>query len=174
MVTAISAKTFTFSGRVIDNETQTGLPGVSIAVLNSEVKAITDPNGGFSFSADFSVAVGRSEHLQRNLLMLRCNVQMLDLKSAPQVTSVVIYNLKGERLFFKDKQPESGLIPMPVLPKSVYLMRIATHSGDFFDFKWVHMGKNVVFAICAFGNKSGSFSKQANIIASLAFKKQYM
>jgi hypothetical protein len=172
VATALLAKTIPFSGRVIDSETETGLPGVSISLLKSKVKAITDQNGQFSLSADASLAGGRIECLQRDLLMLRRNARVLDLKSAPRVTSVGIYNLKGERLFFKEKRPESDMLPMPGLPKNIYMMRITTHNGNFFDVKWVHMGNSFTFTLGTFGNTTGSLSKQARIIDSLVFEKQ--
>ncbi|MBN1576752.1 MAG: CotH kinase family protein [Chitinispirillaceae bacterium] len=168
--TAIAAETF--SGRVVDRETGTGLANVSITLLSSDENATTDQNGQFSFSRE-PVDAGRFRRGNRDLLKWRGTAHLFDLKSAPGMTSVALYDLKGGRLFFKTRTPGSDLLQLPAaIPDNLYLLRVGKSDGKFYTVKWVNMGDNAVFTLGVYQRNGGSLPKRAAIVDSLVFEKQ--
>jgi hypothetical protein len=172
VVAAGAAKTVTLSGRVVDHETGTGLPAVSIAQSGSGVKATTDQKGDFSFSIEASRVLDSIGRMQGNILLIKHNGQLLDLKSAPLVTSVALYNLKGERLLYRERQAGSDMLPLTGLPANIYMMRITMRDGNASEVKWVKTGAPAVFTPGAPETRSGALPRQMNILAALSFAKQ--
>jgi len=164
---SIEAKTY--SGRVVDSETQTGVEGVSVIMQNSDVKEITDENGDFSFSAEISVKPARPDFKKHNLIKWNATAHAFDLKSAPQVKSVAIYNLKGEQLFFKDCVPGIEMVCLPPLSRNTYLLRIVTQSEMIYFTIWTYRGNGFSFS---FGEKIRQLSGRISSASGLVFEKQ--
>lgn len=168
-ITTIEAKTYT--GRVINSETEAGLAGVSITLLNSDEKATTDQDGQFSISAELSVKSNHFRLKEYNLLHWQSASHLFDLRSAPLVRSIAIYNLKGERLFFKERAPGIDKITCPSLPKNIYLLCMETQNDALFSAKWVDLGNSVSFSFSG-RDKVGSLSKQSSVVSALVLEKQ--
>ena len=150
----------------------TGLADVSITLLNSDEHATTDEKGQFSFSAALPIDAGHSRHNNPDLLKWRGAEHLFDLQSAPGLTSIALYNLKGKRLFFKERTPGSDLLLLPDLPRNLYLLRIGKIDGKFDTFKWVDRGSNAVFILGISSVSGGSLQKRVVIVDSLIFNKE--
>ncbi len=162
-ITSIEARTY--SGRVVDSETETGLPGVSVTLLQLNKKTTTDQNGQFSA---VSVKSNRSRLHESNLIRWQSAANAFDLKSAPSATSILLYNIKGERLLFKERMPGTDKISLPGLPNNIYMVRILTRNGMLFSAQWAHLGNSVSFS---FGDGASALPKKSTIVDSLIFEK---
>ncbi len=167
-ITAIQAKTY--AGRVIDGETEAGLAGVSVSLLHSPEKATTDQNGQFSLSAEVSVRPPSGRCGEYNVVQWLSAANAFTLSGAPQVQSIGLFNLKGERLFFREKTPGNDKISLPGLPRNVYIMRIAARGGALYGAVWAHLGADASFPLG--GKAAHPLSKHVNVVGTLVFEKQ--
>jgi spore coat protein CotH len=168
-VSAIVAKTFT--GQVVDKETGTGLSDVSITLQNSSM-ATSDHDGHFSFTSDVGFTTNRSLRFSNDILEWHNDTRILDLKSAPHITSIEMYTLQGKLLFLLRRSPGSNLLQLPALTNDVYLLRIGTAFKEFFTVKWVYSGSTTRFTLSTRGTWTDTWSKKAITPASLVFSKQ--
>ena len=167
---SITAKTF--SGRVVDDETGKGLAGVSITLSNGTEKTTTDPEGKFSFDAEVSVDAARIRPGSRNILRWRGAEHLFDLTSAPDMQSIALYDLRGRRLFFQERIPGAGQIPLPGLSGNMYLLHIGFNDGTGSSVNWTALGNNAVFTFNGSCSRGGSLPKRNSIADSLVFEKQ--
>jgi hypothetical protein len=159
----------TYSGRVVHRESGAAVAGVQVTLLNSDGKAITDTNGQFSFSAEVSTKYDRSVPGGRVALHWQNRAQAFNLRSAPHITSLAIFNLKGERLFYAKRAPGADLMYVPSLSNNIFLLTFSAGGNRFFSVKWLHMGNNCSFA---FYDRTSALLKQHSIISALVFEKQ--
>lgn len=169
-VTSINAKTF--SGRVVDSETGTGLVNVSIKIDNSVLLATTDQNGQFSFSSELSSRAGGFQRGNREQLKWCGKNHLLDLKSVHGLTSVSLYNLKGVRLFYKEVTPGLNLLKLPALPDNLYLLQIGKNDGEYYTVKWADLDYNAVFKLGKSNNGVKLSNRQAETASLLVFEKK--
>jgi len=172
IITSLVAKTATFSGRVVDSETGTGIAAVSIKLPALNANATTDQDGQFSFSAELSVDGSRFRRGTRGQVKWRGAERLFDLKSAPWVASVTLFNVKGEQILYKKRPPGTNFLPLPPLPDNLYLLRVGNVDGEYFTTRWMDIGGDAVFTLGTSPKNGGLLSKRAVVVDSLEFTKQ--
>jgi hypothetical protein len=164
---SIHAKTY--AGRVVNDETGIGLAGVSVTLLHSAGKAISDSNGQFSLSGEVGIKSGRTGRTGFNLVKWHEAAHRIDLTLAPQVQSIALFNLKGERLFFKERAAGATGLSMPEMGKNIYIVRMTTYNNGHFIAPWCNSGTAVSFA---FDDMARALSKPMSARYTLEFEKQ--
>ncbi len=167
--TPIEAKTY--SGLVVDKETEARVAGVSVTLSNSGGKATTDQNGQFSISSEIIVKEHCFWSRGSDIVHWNNTAHAVDLTSAPLVTSIALYDLKGKRLLFKERAAGATTIALAGLPANIYVLCITTSDNIPASSRWAHMGGNVSFAI-GDGNRVNALSKRRDIDSALVFEKQ--
>lgn len=158
----------TFNGRVVNSETEIGLAGVSVTLLNSNIKTTTDKDGLFSLTGQ--VSVNFDQHRLTKPIFVQWNSvsKSFDLSAAPQVKSISLYNLSGSRLFHKEKVIQTSIIPLPEIPSNIYLMCITTNNDTRYFSKWIYGCNRVSFQL----NTKESLYKESAAGPTLLFEKQ--
>jgi len=167
-VTASTAQPF--SGQVVDKETGTGVPGVSVSILNPTEKTTTDSDGKFTLTPQAVTQGCRFRSVKNTIVTWHSSTRMLDLTMAPRITRVHVYSMRGECLFSAERSPNSGLMQLPVVTTNVYLLRFAAGSRESFTTAWMHSGRSDV-SIPLTGHTPDYPSGQATIINKLVFQK---
>jgi hypothetical protein len=168
IITSAIGQTKTYSGRVVHSETGTAIAGVQVSLLNSSGKATTDTNGAFSFSAEVSIKYHPKVRPERAAIHWHNTLHAFNLRSAPRITSLAIFNIQGERLFYTKRTAGTNLIHTPVLRNNIYLLRFTTSAGSVFSIKWPYLGNNQTFS---FLEHTAFFSKRQAVISELVFEK---
>jgi hypothetical protein len=170
-LTIIAVHAETYKGRVVDAESESPLAGVQVSLLNSSIRTTTDSLGRFSISADLAVKYNRIVLGGRNTLRWLDAVGAFDVGSAPEVESITLYNLKGERLFHSRRAPGANRLSLPALSRNIYLVRIAT-AQQVFSLQWVYLGKNHAFSFGVQKKPVAVLPKQQAIVSLMMFEGQ--
>jgi hypothetical protein len=166
---ALGAKTY--SGFVVDKETEARVAGVSVALSYSTEKATTDENGYFSLSSQIVVKGNCFHSRGSDVVHWNNRAHSFDLSSAPLITSISLYDLKGKRLFFRKRPAGAATIDGTGLPASIYVVRLATSDNTHTFIRWAQTGGNASFLI-GNGKKVNPLSKRRDIDSALVFEKQ--